>query len=259
MTETRRPLMAGNWKMHKTRPEAAEFFAGFLPQVAGADDRDVLLCVPFTSLATALDATGGTDVAVGAQTMHNADTGAYTGEVAPAMLVDVGVPYVILGHSERRQYYAETDADLSLKVRAALDHGLRPILCVGETLDEREARTTADRLVGQLTADLAEVTPDELPKVAVAYEPIWAIGTGETAGPEQAEETIGVIRRWIADTYGEREAAAVRILYGGSVNPDNIASLIAQANIDGVLVGGASLDPDSFARIVVAADTHRGV
>jgi len=250
MTETRRPLMAGNWKMHKTRPEAAEFFAGFLPQVAGADDRDVLLCVPFTSLATALDATGGTDVAVGAQTMHNADTGAYTGEVAPAMLVDVGVPYVILGHSERRQYYAETDADLSLKVRAALDHGLRPILCVGETLDEREARTTADRLVGQLTADLAEVTPDELPKVAVAYEPIWAIGTGRTATPQLAQETVALIREALADGFGAAPAGQVRVLYGGSVKAANIDDLMAEPDIDGVLVGGASLDPDEFARIV---------
>jgi triosephosphate isomerase len=242
--------MAGNWKMHKTRPEAAEFFAWFLPQVAGADDRDVLLCVPFTGLATALDATEGTAVAVGAQTMHHADTGAYTGEVAPAMLVDVGVPYVILGHSERRQYYAETDADLSLKVRAALDHGLRPILCVGETLDEREAQTTADRLVGQLTADLAEVPPEELPQVAVAYEPIWAIGTGRTATPQLAQETVALIREALADGFGAAPAGQVRILYGGSVKAANIDDLMAEPDIDGVLVGGASLDPAEFARIV---------
>jgi len=249
MTETRRPLMAGNWKMYKARPETAAFFAGFLPQVAGVADRDILLCVPFTSLATALEATNGTDVAVGAQTMHYADNGAYTGEVAPAMLVDAGVPCVILGHSERRQYYAETDADLSRKVRAALDHGLTPILCVGETLDEREAQTTADKLVGQLTADLAEVTADELPAVAVAYEPIWAIGTGKTATPELAQETVALIRTTLADRFGA-PAEKVRILYGGSVKAANIDELMAEPDIDGVLVGGASLDPDEFARIV---------
>ena len=181
--------------------------------------------------------------------MHYADTGAYTGEVAPAMLVDAGVPYVILGHSERRQYYAETDADLSRKARAALDHGLAPILCVGETLDEREAKTTADKLVGQLTADFAEVSADELPAVAVAYEPIWAIGTGKTATPELAQETVALIRTTLADRFGA-PAQKVRVLYGGSVKAANIDELMAEPDIDGVLVGGASLDPDEFARIV---------
>jgi triosephosphate isomerase len=250
---SRRPLIAGNWKMFKTRPETAAFFAAFLPLVGGVDDRDVLLCPPAVSLETALAATGGSGVLVGAQTMHYASEGAFTGELAPPMLTELGLSHVILGHSERRQYFAENDADLARKVRSALDAGLAPVLCCGETLDEREAGQTEARVGGQLDADLAEVGADELPAVAVAYEPIWAIGTGRTATPETAQETVAFIRRRLRERFGAA-ADEVRILYGGSVKAANIDALMAQPDIDGVLVGGASLDAQEFARIVRFAE-----
>jgi triosephosphate isomerase (TIM) len=249
MSAARRPLMAGNWKMYKTRAQTQEFFAAFVPQVAGVDDRDVLICPPTVDLETALAATGGGNVKVGAQTMHYADEGAFTGETSPAMLRELGVPFVILGHSERRQYYNENDADLARKVRAALDGGLTPVLCCGESLAEREAGRTEEKVGGQIDADLAEVSVAELAAVAIAYEPIWAIGTGKTATPEMAQETVGFIRRRVAERFGEA-AATVRILYGGSVKASNIDVLMAQPDIDGVLVGGASLDPQEFTRIV---------
>jgi triosephosphate isomerase (TIM) len=249
MALTRRPLMAGNWKMYKTREDTAEYLSPFLNLVDGVHDRDVLLCVPFTSLITALDLIDGSNVWVGAQTMHHADEGAFTGEVSPAMLLDAGVPWVLLGHSERRQYYAETDGDLARKVRSALDHGLRPVLCVGETLEEREAGATRVKVEGQLRADLADVKAEELAQLAVAYEPIWAIGTGRTATPEMAQETIAVCREVVRDLFAAA-ADETRILYGGSVKAANIDDLMAQPDIDGVLVGGASLDPAEFARIV---------
>ena len=245
----RRPLMAGNWKMYKTPMQTRDFFTHFRPLVAGVDDRDVLICPPALCVHVALGNTVDTAIAVGAQTMHYAAEGAYTGELAPPMLAEVGLQYVILGHSERRQYYAENDADLAKKVRAALDAGLRPVLCCGETLEEREAGQTESKIAGQLDADLAEVGPQELAAVAVAYEPIWAIGTGRTATPEMAQETVGFIRRRLAERFGDA-AGGVRILYGGSVKAANIDDLMAQPDIDGVLVGGASLDPAEFARIV---------
>ena len=248
-TAGRRPLMAGNWKMYKTRAETKAFFSAFVPLVAGVDDRDVLLCPPDVSLETALAATAGSNVQVGAQTMHYAAEGAFTGETAPGMLVELGVPYVILGHSERRQYYNENDADLARKVRAALDAGLRPILCCGETLEEREGGQTESKVGGQLDAGLAEISPAELATVAIAYEPIWAIGTGVTATPEQAQETVAFCRRRVRERFGDA-ADGVRILYGGSVKAANIDTLMAQPDIDGVLVGGASLDPQEFSRIV---------
>ncbi len=248
-TAGRRPLMAGNWKMYKTRADTKTFFDAFVPQVGGVDDRDVLLCPPDVCLETALAATAGSAVAVGAQTMHYAAEGAFTGETAPGMLAELGVPFVILGHSERRQYYAENDADLARKVRAALDAGLRPILCCGETLEEREGGQTESKVGGQLDADLAEISAAELASVAVAYEPIWAIGTGVTATPEQAQETVAFVRRRLRERFGDA-ADGVRILYGGSVKAANIDTLMAQPDIDGVLVGGASLDPQEFGRIV---------
>ncbi len=247
-TPGRRPLMAGNWKMYKTRAETKAFFAAFVPQVAGIDDRDILLCPSDVCLETALAATAGSNVAIGAQTMHYAAEGAFTGETAPGMLVELGVPSVILGHSERRQYYAENDADLARKVRAALDAGLRPILCCGETLEEREGGQTESKVGGQLDADLADIDAAELATVAIAYEPIWAIGTGVTATPEQAQETVAFVRRRVRERFGDA-ADGVRILYGGSVKAANIDTLMAQPDIDGVLVGGASLRPDEFARI----------
>ncbi len=249
MAAGRRPLMAGNWKMYKTRPETAAFCAAFVPLVAGVDDRDMLLCPPAVCLDTALAATAASDVCVGAQTMHFAAEGAYTGELAPSMLTELGVSHAILGHSERRQYYAENDPDLARKVRAALDAGLTPVLCCGESLDERESGRTEDKVGGQLDADLAEVGAAELAGVAIAYEPIWAIGTGRTATPEMAQETVAFIRRRLRERFAAA-ADSVRILYGGSVKAANIDALMAQPDIDGVLVGGASLDPDEFARIV---------
>ena len=241
--------MAGNWKMYKTRPETRAFCEVFVPLVAGVDDRDVLLCPPAVCLEAAIAATAGGRVLVGAQTMHFAAEGAYTGELAPGMLAELGVSHVILGHSERRQYYAENDADLARKVRAALDAGLRPVLCCGETLEEREAGQTESKVGGQLDADLAEVGAAELAAVAIAYEPIWAIGTGRTATPEMAQETVGFVRRRLRDRFGDA-ADGLRILYGGSVKAATIDALMAQPDIDGVLVGGASLDSQEFARIV---------
>jgi len=249
MAAARRPLMAGNWKMYKTRAETKAFCEAFVPQVAGVDDRDVLICPPSVCLETALAATAGSAVAVAAQTMHYAAEGAFTGELAPGMLTELGVSSVILGHSERRQYYAENDTDLARKVRAALDAGLRPVLCCGETLDEREAGETESKVGAQLDADLAEVDAAELAAVAIAYEPIWAIGTGKTATPEMAQETVGFVRRRVRERFGDA-ADGVRILYGGSVKAATIDELMAQPDIDGVLVGGASLDPQEFARIV---------
>ena len=216
-------------------------------------DRDVLVCPPFVDLEAALRSTEGTSVAVGAQTMHHAEEGAFTGEVSAAMLRELGVTHVILGHSERRQYAAENDADLALKVRAALDAGLLPVLCCGETLAEREADRTEQKVAGQLAADLQAVETGELSRVAVAYEPIWAIGTGKTATPETAQETVGFIRSQLRVHFGEA-ADDARVLYGGSVKAANINELMAQQDVDGVLVGGASLDAQEFARIVRFAE-----
>jgi triosephosphate isomerase len=246
---TRRPLMAGNWKMFKTRAETAAFMEAFRPLVADVADREILLCPPFVSLETGLRETGGTNVEIGAQTMHFADSGAYTGEVSPRMLRELGVTAVIVGHSERRQYYNENDPDLARKVRVALDVGLKPVLCVGETEEERGRGETESKLTRQLDVDLAPLAPEELPTIAVAYEPIWAIGTGKTATPEIAEDTIAFIRGRLRELFGDA-AELARILYGGSVNAANIDELMAQPDVDGVLVGGASLDPEEFARIV---------
>ena len=249
MTAARRPLMAGNWKMYKDRAATREFCDAFVPLVAGVADRDVLLCPPSVCLETALEGTADAGIAVGAQTMHFAAQGAFTGELAPGMLTELGVSHVILGHSERRQYYAENDSDLALKVRAALDAGLVPVLCCGETLEEREAGHTETKVGGQLAVDLAEVAAAELGTVAIAYEPIWAIGTGVTATSAMAQETVGFIRRSLGERFADA-ADAVRILYGGSVKASNIDELMAQPDIDGVLVGGASLNAEEFARIV---------
>lgn len=254
MNASRRPLMAGNWKMYKTPVETAGFFAAFLPLIRGLSDRDVLVCPPFVDLAAALHGVEGTAVAVGAQTMHHTAEGAFTGEVSAAMLRALGVTHVILGHSERRQYFAENDADLALKVRVALDAGLLPVLCCGETLAEREGGQTEARIAGQLAADLAAAAATELSRVAIAYEPIWAIGTGKTATPEMAQETVGFIRHQLRGRFGEA-ADEARLLYGGSVKAANIDDLMSRPDIDGVLVGGASLDAQEFARIVRFAES----
>jgi triosephosphate isomerase len=241
--------MAGNWKMFKTQADTSAYAHDFVPLVAGVDDRDVLLCAPFTDLAVLVAATTGSGVLVGAQTMHWAAEGAYTGEVSAAMLTEAGVQAVILGHSERRQYFAENDTELAQKVRVALDHGLLPVLCCGETDEERVAGRTEDKVGGQLDRDLATLTPDDLARIAVAYEPIWAIGTGKTATAEIAQETVGFVRARVRRNLGPA-ADTLRVLYGGSVKASNIDELMAQPDIDGVLVGGASLDPTEFARIV---------
>jgi triosephosphate isomerase len=249
---SRTPLVAGNWKMHKTVAEAEAFVAGFLPRVSSADGVDVALCVPFTALAAVVDSTRGSRVEVYAQNMHEAGHGAFTGEISAPMLVEHDVAGVLLGHSERRQYYAETDRALALKVVAALDAGLRPMLCVGETEAERAAGETERKLRHQVQEGLSGVPIERLSEVAIAYEPIWAIGTGQVATPEQAQEAVAFVRALVADR-SEDQAQAIRILYGGSVNDANARELMDLADVDGALVGGASLEPATLGGIVEAA------
>jgi triosephosphate isomerase len=246
----RTPYIAANWKMHKTVAEAARFVDALLPRIA-ATQSDVVLCPPFTALAEVVERRRGTAVKVAAQNMHEAESGAFTGEVSAAMLGEIGVEAVVLGHSERRQYFGETDEALARKVPAALAAGLEPILCVGESEAARDAGETGEVLERQLQADLAEVEPDRIAEVVIAYEPIWAIGTGRTATPEQAQEACAFIR----DVLRMRGAAAdeVRILYGGSMKPANAAELLSKPDVDGGLIGGAGLDPADFAAIVEAA------
>jgi triosephosphate isomerase (TIM) len=246
----RTPYIAANWKMHKTVAEAGEFVDALLPRIA-ATQHDVVVCPPFTALTAVVERRYGTAVKVAAQNMHEEGSGAFTGEVSAPMLVELDVEAVVLGHSERRQYFGETDEALARKVPAALAAGLEPILCVGESEEARDGGQTEGVLERQLQADLVEVEDERIAEVVVAYEPIWAIGTGRTATPEQAQEACAFIR----DVLRERGAAAdaVRILYGGSVKPANAAELLAQDDIDGALVGGASLDAEEFASIVEAA------
>ncbi len=247
----RSAYLAANWKMHKTTEEAERFLGEFLPRVSESGP-EVVICPPFTSLRAAVELCFQSPVRVAAQNMHEADEGAFTGEISPPMLLDLGVDGVILGHSERRQYFAETDEALARKVPAALGAGLEPILCVGENEAQRDGDETEEVLTRQIQADLADVPDARLSEVVIAYEPIWAIGTGRTATPEQAQEAIALIRRLI-DARSDAAAGAIRILYGGSVKPDNAAELISQPDVDGALVGGASLDPGDFAAIVEAA------
>lgn len=246
-TMSRRPLLAGNWKMFKTLPETVDLLKKLAPAVADVRDRDVVVCPPFTSLAAAVDALRGSVVRVGAQNMSENAEGAFTGEISGPMLRAVGVDYVILGHSERRQYHAESDALINKKLHKALKDGLTPILCVGETLAQRESNATFDVVSTQLLGGLASVEAVE--RVVVAYEPVWAIGTGKVATPAQAQEVHAFVRAELRKRFGA-SADAVRVLYGGSVKPDNIDVLMAQPDIDGALVGGASLKADDFARIV---------
>jgi triosephosphate isomerase len=249
----RRPLIAGNWKMHKNLEEARALVRGIregLPQDAAAD---VLVAPPFTALPAAVEAARGSAVAVAAQNAHFELKGAFTGEISPAMLVDAGCSHVILGHSERRQLFGETDEGVARKAVAALAHGLVPIICVGETLDEREAGQTDAVVERQIERALRELTPDQVAGSVIAYEPVWAIGTGRAATPEQAQEVHAGIRRQVSGSHGEAVAAALRILYGGSVKPDNARVLLGQADIDGALVGGACLEAASFLAIIAAA------
>jgi len=248
----RRPYIAGNWKMHKTVAESWDFVRELLPAIDGVDSVDVGLCVPYTALTAVVAATDGTNVIVAAQNMHQEQSGAYTGEVSAAMLTDLHVRGVVLGHSERRQYFNETDRALAEKVPAALDAGLQPILCVGETEEERERDETQRKLRHQVQEALERVPDDRLADVVIAYEPIWAIGTGQVATPEQAQEAIAFIRALVGDR-SKQAAERVRIQYGGSVKPANAVEILSQPDVDGALVGGASLDPNDLARIVTAA------
>ena len=252
MSPDRIPLIAGNWKMHKTVEAAEEFIAALLPRVSSVERTEVAICPPFTALQAMVDSTRGSRVSVYAQTMHHSDAGAFTGEVSPPMLSEVGVQGVVLGHSERRQLFGESDKALALKVPAALAAGLLPVLCVGETEEERERGDTERTLRHQVQEDLARLDLAQLGEVVIAYEPIWAIGTGQVATPEQAQEAIAFVRALVADRSAEA-AARTRILYGGSVKPENAAELLALPDIDGALVGGASLDAESLAAIVAAA------
>jgi triosephosphate isomerase len=249
---SRRPFIAGNWKMHKTIAEAEALIGQLLPRVGAVEDVDVVICPAYLSLQAAVDSTRGSAVQVYAQNMHEKDSGAFTGEISAPMLTEIDVHGVILGHSERRQLYNETDRSLQLKTPKALAAGLTPILCVGETEDERERGDTERKLRHQVQEGLEKVPLERLHEVVVAYEPIWAIGTGLVATPEQAQDAIAFVRA-LVQGFDKAAGNQVRILYGGSLKPDNAAELLALPDVDGALVGGASLEADSFTAIVEAA------
>ena len=242
--------MAGNWKMYKTAPETTAFFEKFRPLVANATHCEVVIAPVSIDVPAAVAATQGTRIEIGAQNLFWKNEGAFTGEVSGAMIAAAGAKWVIIGHSERRQYFGETDETVLKKTVAALEVGLHPIVCVGEKLEEREAGKTAALLTQQFQGGIAGLTPEQFARIVIAYEPVWAIGTGKTATPEIASDAHKVIRDQVKQRFGAEAASAVRILYGGSVKPDNVKSLMAQVDIDGALVGGASLDPVSFASIV---------
>ena len=248
----RTPIIAGNWKMFKTAGEAVAFVEQVKgkAEIAGVES---VICAPFTCLPALAEAVKGTTLKIGAQNMHWEDSGAYTGEVSGAMLKDLGVQYVIIGHSERRAYFAETDATVNKKVHSAFRHGLVPIVCVGESLEQREAGQTKDVCRLQTEAALDGLTAEQAARIVIAYEPIWAIGTGKTSTAEDANEVIGYIRERIAAKFGADAAARTRIQYGGSVKPNNIRDFMQQPEIDGALVGGASLEPESYIRLVEGA------
>ena len=246
----RKTVIAGNWKMYKTPGEAQAFLDAFLPAVAGHTGDEILLFPSDISLPTVLKAIEGSPVHAGAQTMHWAKEGAYTGQTSAGMLKAIGCTHVLLGHSEQRAYQAETYEQVHLKIKAAFEAGLKPVVCVGELLDERQAGVTRDTLLSQLGAALANLTPESMETLIIAYEPVWAIGTGLTASIEQANEAHEIIRTELRSLFNDQVADATRILYGGSVRPENSASLLAQPEIDGLLIGGASLNPESLLRII---------
>jgi triosephosphate isomerase len=248
----RKPIIAGNWKMFKTVGESV----AFINEVKGkaeADGVESVICAPFTNLPALVEAVKGTTLKVGAQNLHWEDSGAYTGEISGAMLKDLGVNYVIIGHSERRAYFAETDETVNKKVHAAFKHGLTPIVCVGEKLEEREAGKTKDVCRAQTEAAFQGLSAEQAAQVVIAYEPIWAIGTGKSSTAEDAQDVIGYIRGLVAGLYGKQTADAVHIQYGGSVKPGNIREFMAQPDIDGALVGGASLEPASYIQLIEGA------
>ncbi|MGN0558433.1 MAG: triose-phosphate isomerase [Acutalibacteraceae bacterium] len=249
----RKAVIAGNWKMNKTPAEAKELLTAVAPLVKDADC-EVIACVPFVDLQTALEATADTNIKIGAENCHWAESGAFTGEISAPMLASMGVEYVVLGHSERRQYFGETDETVNKRTKAALKAGLKPIVCVGELLWERECNITEEVIARQIKLDLYDVTQDELKNIIIAYEPVWAIGTGKTATAEQAEEVCAFIRQTLAKLYGQAAADAVTIQYGGSMNDGNADELLSKVNVDGGLIGGASLVAEKFAAIVKAAN-----
>lgn len=246
----RKPIIAGNWKMNKAPVETVALIKGLIPLVADVDNVDIVVCPPFIDLAAAKEALAGSNIKLGAQNMHFEESGAYTGEISPGMLLALGVEYVILGHSERRQYFGETDEGVNKKVKAALKSCIKPIVCVGETLEERESGITAEVVCKQTKLALLGLTAEEAAGIVIAYEPIWAIGTGKTATAEDANETIGAIRDAVKQVYGGSTAKAVRIQYGGSMKPSNASELMAKSEIDGGLIGGAALKAEDFAGIV---------
>lgn len=248
----RKAIIAGNWKMNKTPKEAKELLNAITPLVKDAGC-EVIACVPYVDLATALEATEGTNVKIGAENCHWAESGAFTGEISTGMLKEMGVEYVVLGHSERRQYFGETDETVNKRTKAALAAGLKPIVCVGELLWERECDITEEVIARQIKLDLFNVTEEELKNVVIAYEPVWAIGTGKTATADQAEEVCSFIRATIAKLYSQAAADAVTIQYGGSMNDGNADELLSKTDVDGGLIGGASLVTEKFAAIVKAA------
>ena len=250
----RKAIIAGNWKMNKTRPEAKELLEAIKPLVANAEGKvEVIACVPFTNLETAVNTTAGSNVKIGAENVHFEKSGAFTGEISADMLTELGVEYVVIGHSERRQYFGETDETVNKRTIAALEAGLKPIVCVGELKWERECNITDEVIARQIKLDLWSLTAEQVKNTVIAYEPVWAIGTGLTATPEQAEEVCGFIRATIAKLYDQTTADAVTIQYGGSMNAKNCAELLAKPNIDGGLIGGASLKAADFNTIVQAA------
>lgn len=248
----RKAIIAGNWKMNKTPAQAKELLTEVIPLVKDADC-EVIACVPFVDLQTALEVTNGTNVKIGAENCHWAESGAFTGEISAPMLKEMGVEYVVLGHSERRQYFGETDETVNKRTKAALAQGLKPIVCVGELLWERECNITEEVIARQIKLDLWDVTEDELKNVVIAYEPVWAIGTGKTATAEQAQEVCAFIRETVAKLYNQAAADALTIQYGGSMNDGNADELLSKVDVDGGLIGGASLVAEKFAAIVKAA------
>ena len=250
----RKTVIAGNWKMNMTPKATAAFIKELAPMVCGKDKCDIVLCVPFVDLDAAVNAAAGTNIHIGAQNVHFEKSGAYTGEISADMLLEVGAEYVIIGHSERRQYFGETDATVNLRTKAALAAGLKVILCLGEVKEERLAGITNEIVSMQTKLDTAGISAEDMKNVIIAYEPVWAIGTGLTATPEQADETCGVIRKTLAEIYGDEVAESTVIQYGGSMNDANADDLLAKVNVDGGLIGGASLKTDKFTAIVNAAN-----
>lgn len=249
----RKAVIAGNWKMNKTPSEAKELLNSIAPLVKDADC-EVIACVPYVDLCTAIETVKGTNIKIGAENCHWAESGAYTGEISTGMLKELGVEYVVLGHSERRQYFGETDETVNKRTKAALAAGLKPIVCVGELLWERECNITEEVIARQIKLDLFDVSAEDVKKTIIAYEPVWAIGTGKTATADQAEEVCAFIRATLAKLYGQDVADAVTIQYGGSMNDGNAAELLSKTNVDGGLIGGASLVAEKFAAIVAAAN-----